>query len=229
MDNFAFFGLKAQLRARINEAEELTKTLAAFTATSSRLLLFQLGYMNRMADVPWETKVQFMKEIEDTVAKHHIPGDQVHSMKEPLLRFLTLDLFSIAYNVISARARKLRDTIQTEINLTFPSGIDPKDPKYLALTEKLKTVHPDLDDFGELLLSERIKDPKKVLADMLKRSGLLEEDLRKMEPLLDETGDIAADVWSRHTVTERALAFLATFPKYDSWKDRYEAIFGEKA
>lgn len=122
--------------------------LRASAATSSKLLLFQLGYMSRMSDIPWSTKHQFMQEIEENLSLNQVPEDQVQTMREPLLRFLTIDLLAIPFQILTSRVARLRNEIQAEIAAAFPSGINMTDPRYIKLDASWRALRQPSDRFA---------------------------------------------------------------------------------
>ncbi|EJJ27321.1 hypothetical protein [Rhizobium sp. CF142] len=225
MDNFAFFGLKAKLRERITEAEELTKLLRASASTSSKLLLYQLGYMNRMSDVPWAAKQNFMREIEDNLSMHEIPESQVREMREPLLRFMTIDLLSIAEQIVAQRVNDRRRMVQQQISEKFRGPIDAADPEYIALSAKLKSYQNPNVNFHELLQSPEARQPRSLLDKLIRETDLPEEDKAKLSDLIAEVGNVAEEIWSAHTLTDGSLEYLSRYPKYDSWRSKYIDIF----
>lgn len=227
MDNFAFFGLKAKLRERINEAEELTKMLRASAETSSKMLLHQLGYMNRMSEVPWETKRRFMREIEDNLSMHEIPEEQVRLMRDPLLKFLTIDLLVIPHNIVASRVAHLKAKIQRQISATFPNGIEMADPRYVELNAQWEKLRPPEDRYASLLLSEEPLRPRAFLSEMLATTQLPEDEIRRLGGFIEEVSSTAEEIWTQHTITDRSLAYLAAYPEYDSWQAKYKEIYGE--
>ncbi len=228
MDSFEVFGLKAKLRERLAEAEELMRLLRQSAMTTSKLSLHQLAYANRMASMSWDVKKQFVKEVEETLAPHQVPSHELIAMKEPLLRFLTRDLLAIAFQIVSTRVARRRQALDAEIAQIFPGAIDPNDERFIALNERRAALVEPVDRLGDLLLTPELKQPRKIMFDMLEHSGLPDEDKQSMGRFLDEVSALGEEIWSTHNLTNGALKYLNEYPEYNGWQRRYEIVFGER-
>jgi hypothetical protein len=109
MESFAAFGIKAQWRKKLDEAEQILEQLKQSTKASAQLGYYLLGWGSRMGGRTTRKKRDVADQIDKAVTSLGIDPDTLATFKRDYLFFARYDLFDRfdAIASLNIRANKL--------------------------------------------------------------------------------------------------------------------------
>lgn len=113
LDSFTAFGLSAQFRKRIDEAEELLALIRGQATSTSRVVVNTVAWQNRMGSMTNEEKRDLMDDIVAALRKLEVPEAEIVSLREPFVRFACFDaarIYFSRYEWIAANANSAIDS-----------------------------------------------------------------------------------------------------------------------
>src|SRR5215813_11513551 len=93
MESFAAFGIKAQWRKKLDEAEEILEKLKQSTEASAQLGYFLLGWGSRIGGERASQKQDVADQIDKALAGLNFDRDTLATLKRDYLFFARYDLF----------------------------------------------------------------------------------------------------------------------------------------
>ncbi|RVO95006.1 hypothetical protein [Sinorhizobium meliloti] len=219
------FGLKAQLRARIGEVDELLEQLRASALVSSRINYAHIGWSTRMDGPSWRIRKGWFDELSQNLEDLGLLPEAVHKAKQPFLDFVTLDLFLPFEQMVQERLNE-QTRLQTKELASATLGTPPE--RVAALNSSIREIDakrqmpPVIDDplvFSFSALVER----------RLNDLPIPEGDKTKLRSFGYRIASISDVVQATKSISSEALDELE---KYEAdaaaWLPAYREIFVEQ-
>ena len=117
MESFAAFGIKAQWRKKLDEAEEILEKLKQSTKTSAQLGYYLLGWGSRIGGRTASKKQHVADQIDKAFTNLGFDPDTLATFKRDYLLFARYDLFQTFDAIASLNIKENKQSPKPMIDL----------------------------------------------------------------------------------------------------------------
>ncbi|HEU5019676.1 MAG TPA: hypothetical protein VFT69_17090 [Pseudolabrys sp.] len=227
IDSIEAFGLKAKLRAQIDEAESLLSGLRRTALVSSKILYAQLAWQGRMGTAEWKTKQQWADELEENLTGLKVDQADISAARTPHLTFAVYDLFLPFEQVVRERIQSLIRENNNERSAKFPGPIPAGDPEWTRLNERAAELTAHLKFRKNLHLSDDLKNLAAVIRERVSSLPISNDEKNALLAHGNIFAVAAGEVWRQGRVTDEAMALIDRYAEPKEWMKDYKQIFPE--
>ncbi len=204
------FGLSAKLRSQVTEASALLDGIRKTAIAASRLSYVQIAWMNRMGVPSWASKRALLAELDDNLKSLLVEEEVLKSIKEPFLRFVSLDLYRTFERVVAERLAENQRRVQEIINSEY-KGTIVQDERYLALVAEKRSFERPKSMLGGGIEDEKFANIRVAMRELTFELVLPEADKAALLTLSDRIASLSEGCWATGTISSDAEEYLNTY------------------
>lgn len=230
VESFEAFGLSAKLRTQVNQAETLLNNIRNTAAVSSKFLVEQIAWQGRLGTSSWSSKCAMLAAINDNLIEIGVDEKIIETVREPLLRFLSFDLYRIFASVVQERYQFHRSIAAAELRNEFPTNQIAADSaaRYNELVKHQNSFNAP----NELLRANPEQAYFSVgekVTEVVPQTPFSPAEHSALLALGEQIASIADGCWKAGTVTASAEAYLEKYGGTNAWRPLYDTAFGDLA
>ncbi|MQU91735.1 hypothetical protein [Sinorhizobium meliloti] len=223
-DSVEAFGLKAQLKARIGEADDLLGQLRASALVWSKINYAEIGWNSRMSGAPWDIRKVWFDELSDNLANLGLSQRAINEAKQPFLEFVTLDLYAPFDQMVGRRLNLQLKPLRDQLNATAVGQMS--DSMVSKLREDIEQITKQIPAHS-LVGNPNIRDFRRLVDERLQPLPLSEEEKGKLRSFglkMALLSDVAHATGSLGEEVTAELRRIENNPH--AWQSEYEELFG---
>jgi hypothetical protein len=179
MESFAAFGIKAQWRKKLDEAEEILEKLKQSTKASAQLGYYLLGWGSRMGGRTASMEQEVADQIDKALTNLDLGRDTLATLKRDYLSFARFDLFQTFDAIASWNIRA--------------NNLSPKPPR-------INLLEAEFEPRGLIFRS--------FCHDRIPKADLPPEDAAILGKFADQVADIDEECRRTGRVTDEAIKLI---------------------
>jgi hypothetical protein len=199
MESFAAFGIKAQWRKKLDEAEEILEKLKQSTKASAQLGYYLLGWGSRMGGRTASKKQDVADQIDKALTNLDVDPDTLATFKRDYLFFARYDLFQTFSAIASLNIRE---------NNIQENKLSPKPT-------------------GDLLEQLQSTDFRPLCHGRIPKAELPPQDAEVLEKFADRVADIEEECRRTSRVTDEAIKLIDAY-RIEDRRVLYRQLFGRE-
>ena len=212
LESFEILGLKAKLRERIEEADEVLEKVRRVASIATKAAVMNATWSNRWGGMSFDKQSSLLDEQARELAALGVTSDTIADVKRPALTMLSYDLASAFFEVIEKVTRPYSDAYGRVVGELGKVPETDKDHDHSEKLAAAKAAQSSYSFSRYRSVLEKVTERPEALESLMNEATSLyrwsAEDRKRLEALAKKMSAINSKVWSTGRMDEEAGKLL---------------------
>jgi hypothetical protein len=210
LESFTAFGLSAQFRKKLDEAEEILGMLREQASVNARIQVGTIATANRFTSGGYDQKMQQVDMVCASLRKLGVPDAEIDEIKRPYIRNICFDTALVYMNALAYHAQQKASDLRVPMVQAGHANDEAQKVEIEARIAQLGTCGmKPLQSMNADQIVAQLEDEKRAL-EALDTRDFDPEKKRELEALRVEVLRVIAEARANGNITAEGNRFLIT-------------------